>query len=190
LSNLDHAYGFEPYGPLLRTALYCVVTAPTIGIYKNDIAIADITTGAILTPFGYMPPIIDDAQPSSESKLLGSVLSVFDEDMNPVNYIAALEAGNGTIAGYVEVADHPYQLFIAQANSAIGVDAVGDNADVSGVAGDSTTGISKSEISTEIGGAGNLLLVRPYELDDATLTDCRWIVQINEHFFGSNLAGA
>ena len=188
MSNLDHAYGFEPYGPLLRSTLYCVTTAPTIGIYKNDIAISE-ASAALLTPHGYMPTILDDAQPSSETKLLGSVLACFDEDMNPVNYIAAAEVGNGTIAGYVLVADHPNQLFIAQADSAIGVAALGDNADVSGVAGDATTGISKSEISTAIASVGNLLLVRPYELDDATLTNCRWIVQISEHFFSAALAG-
>ena len=190
MANTDYAFGFIPYDNVIRQGLYVVPTLPTIGIFKNDLLVADISTGALATPFGYMPPVLDDAQPSDETKILGSVLSVFDEDMNPLSYIEALRAGDDTIAGYVMIADHPDQQFVAQANSALGVNAVGDNADISGVAGNTTNGISKAEIHTEIGGQGNLLLIKPHELDDVTLTNCRWIVQIAEHYYGGTpLAG-
>ena len=191
MANTDYAFGFIPFDNVLRTGLYCVITNPTIGIYKNDIVAADITTGAISTPFGYMPAIMDAAQIDGNTKLLGSVVSCFNEDMDPVNYIEAARTPGGTIAGYVMVADHPMQRFIAQANSNIGVQAIGDHANVAGVAGDSGTGISKAEVGTEAGGQANLLIIAPHLEDDATAANCRWIVQISEHYYaGSPLAGA
>ena len=191
MANTDYAFGFIPFDNVLRTGLYCVITNPTIGIYKNDIVAADIVSGAILTPFGYMAPIEDSSQADANTKLLGSVLSCFDEDMNPVNYIEAARTPGGTIAGYVMVADHPMQRFIVQANSNIGVDALGNHADVAGVAGDTGTGISKAGIGAEIVGQGNMLIIAPHLEDDATAADCRWIVQISEHYYaGSPLAGA
>ena len=190
-SSIDASFGFQPYGNVLRAQLYAVATAPTIAIYTNDIVIHG-GTGAS-TPIGYLP-IIEDAQAAdSYAFILGSVLECFDENMMPVSYIAALEAGNSTIAGYVLVADHPNQLFIAQEDggaNAITASEMGFNIDlISTNAGNTYTGIGGQELDSDSAGAAAALqfkLIRPHEDDtidvDATPYN-RWIVQVNEHFY-------
>jgi hypothetical protein len=192
-SSIDAPFGFQPYGPVLRANLYAVATAPTINIYHNDIVRHGGT--ALATRFGTMPIIEDSAVPDGGAHLLGSVIAIFDEDMAPVNRIVAAEAGDSTVAGYVMVADHPNQLFIAAEDgvtNAIDLAEVGQNADIiSGTlcAGNAYTGISKQEIDSDTAAttaALNVRLIRPHEDDtvaDDTNCHARWIVQINEHWF-------
>jgi hypothetical protein len=120
--------------------------------------------------------------------------------MNPVKYIAAAEAGNGTIAGYVMVADHPQQMFIAQEDAggnAITLVEGSMNADIVSVAlcaGNSTTGVSKQEIDSSTAAATAALNVKLYgpHPDDTPANDsyhCRYICTINEHYWGDTIAG-
>jgi len=192
----DNPFGFAVWDKLIRANLYAVPTAPTIAIYHNDIVVHG---GAHLaTSRGYLP-IIEDAQvPDGYPSLLGSVVAIFDENMDPVKYIAVAEAGDTVVAGYVMVADSPEQLFVAQEDSvtnAITLTEGGQNANLISVAlcaGNSTTGISTQEIDSDTAAttaALNLKIVRPHPFDTPTSDYCRYVVTINEHHYGDTIAG-
>jgi hypothetical protein len=192
-SSVDAAFGFQPYGNILRAQLYAVPTAPTVYIFHNDIVVHG--GSSVSTPIGYLPIIEDGSVPDSDPFILGSVLEVFDEDMVPVKYITIGEVGNGTIAGYVLVADDPNQLFIAQEDgetNAIDLAEAGNNCDlIAGTlcAGNTNTGIGKMELDSDSAKAdatAQFKLIRPHEDDtpaDDTNHYARWIVQVNEHFY-------
>jgi len=192
-SSVDAAFGFEPYGPILRTSMYAVQTAPVINVMMNDLVIHGGTM--VSTSQGYMPIIEDSAVPDGNADIVGGVVGIFDENMEPALYIAATEVGDGTIAGYVLVADHPQQLFLAQEDgttNAIDLADVGQNANiVSGTicAGDTNTGRSKQEIASDTISATaalNVRCIRPHEDDtpgDDTNCYCRWVCMINEHHY-------
>lgn len=197
--SVDAAFGFQPYDTVLRSNLYAVLTAPTIYIFHNDIVVHGGT--GVSTKFGYLPVIEDGSVPDSDSHILGSVLAVFDEDMIPVKYIAPAEVGDGTIAGYVLVADHPDQMFIAQEDgegNAIDLAEMGNNIDlIAGTlcAGNTYTGIGKMELDSDSAATTEALqfrLVKPHEDDtpaDDTYHYARWIVVANEHFYRATQAG-
>jgi hypothetical protein len=197
-SSVDNAFGFKPYGNVLRTGLYAVITAPTININHYDLV---LTGGTLVsTPVGYKLAIEDGSVPDGDPGILGSVLGIYDENMDPVSYIAATETGNGTIAGYVLVADHPQQMYIGQEDgdgNAIDVAEGGLNADIisaSLCAGSTTTGVSTQEIDSTSAAtteALQLQLIHPHEDDtpaDDSNANARWICMINEHFYGATAA--
>ena len=198
MSQYDNATGFQPYGEVLRANYYAVNTAPTIGFYVGDMV--HYTTGggsSIATPkMGYRPIVADDAVLAAGDFLIGAVLGCFDENMNPVKYIAATEAGDSTVAGYLLIADHPQQLFVAQE------DAVGNaitavegqcNAEVAPPtlnAGSTSTGISKQEIDSSSAANTSTLMLRllhPHPNDVAHVDGkwCRYICMINTHAYGN-----
>lgn len=197
----DWAFGFMPYQKLIRANYYCVQTAPVINIFHYDMVGAG---GAnILTPhLGYLPCIQDAVVPDGIDNLFGSVIGIFDEDFDPVAYIAATEAGNSTIAGYILVADDPNQLFVARedfATNAITAAEGSNNANIVSVTicgGNTTTGISKQMIDSDSAAttaALNLKLYSPHPSDGALVADdtpgdsgdegCRYICQITEHYY-------
>lgn len=193
MSSVDAPFGVAPYGPILRAQMYAVNTAPTINIFTQE----PVQHGGtmVATPIGYLPIIEDGAAPTSGTHLLGTVLACFDETLQPVKYIAAADAGNGTIAGYVLVADHPDQIFMAQEDgdtNAIDLAECGQNADlIWTVGGSTTTGLSGVEIdstSAATTAALQIRLIRPHEDDtpaDDTNCHARWLFTINEHFYNS-----
>ena len=202
MSSVDSPMGFQVFGPCLRQRLYAVQTAPTINVFHNDLVLHGGT--AVATSYGTLPIIEDGAVPdgvADTQKILGVVTSIFDENMLPVNYIAATEAGDSTVAGYVMVADHPDQLFLAQEDgttNAIDLVDIGQNADVVSAtlcAGDTDTGISTQEIASDTVGATAALDVKlHYPHPDDTVGDdtnchCRWVCSINTHFYDSFNAG-
>lgn len=192
-SSIDAAFGFQPYGNVLRAQLYAVLTAPTVYVFHNDIVVHGGTS--VATPIGYLPVIEDGSVPDSDPFILGSVLEVFDEKMFPLSYMAPARVGNGTIAGYVLVADDPNQLFVAQEDgesNAIDLAEVGQNIDlIAGTLclGNTNTGISLMELDSDSATANataQFKLIRPYEDDtpaDDTNHYARWIVMANEHFY-------
>jgi len=203
MSSVDAPMGFQVWGELLRANLYAVNTAPTIGVYHNDLVLHGGT--AVATRFGTKVIIEDGAVPdgvANTQKLLGVVIAIFDENMDPVKRIIPATAGDGTVAGFVLVADHPEQLFVAQEDgttAAIDLADVGENADIVSVAlcaGDANTGISKQEIASNTVHATAALDVKilfPHPDDtvgDDTNCHARWIVSINTHFFDKFHVGA
>jgi hypothetical protein len=187
--------------------MYGVITAPTINIFHQDLVMCG-STGVATPKLGTIMAIEDanivPATPGDASPLLGSVLAIYDENFDPISYIAATRVGNGTIAGYVLVADHPDQLFEAQEDAdttPIAAASVGLNVDVYSPAlslGNTGSGVGKQEIdSSSVAVTATLALhlvgMAHPETDSitavaATQAGCRWIVTINAHQYGRNFA--
>jgi hypothetical protein len=178
---------------------YAVNTAPTINISTGDIVIAG---GAVVsTPKGYLMDIRDSAVPDGVAGILGSVVAVEDSAGLHTDTIAPATAGDGTIAGYVMVADHPDQLFIAQEDgdgNAIDLAEGSMNVDIISAtlcAPNADTGVSTQMIdstSAATTAALQATLIHPH-IDnipaDYTKPYCRWICVINEHFYDGTVAG-
>jgi hypothetical protein len=199
MSSVDAAFGFIPYGDVLRVQRYAVNTAPTINIAPGDLLTAG---GAVVsTPKGYLMDVDDAAVMDGTAGILGAVVAVEDEDGAPLSYMAAGRVGNSTIAGYVMIADHPMQLFLAQedgATNAIDLDEGSMNANAVSAtlaAPNTDTGRSTMEIDSDSAAttaALNIKLIAPHPDDtpaDDTNCHCRWICQINEHYYGDTMAG-
>ena len=199
MSSVDAAFGFVPYGNVLRVTRYAVPTAPTINLCVGDLVAAG---GEIIsTPKGYLMAVDDAAVPDGDPAILGSIVSVEDSDGAHVQYLAPAATGDGTIAGYVMVADHPDQLFLAQEDggaNAIDLAEGSMNADVISAAlcaPDANTGRSTMEIDSSTAAttaALNVKLISPHPDDtpaDDTNCHARWICTINEHFYDGTIAG-
>ena len=198
MSSVDYPSGFSIWGECIRQSMYAVETEPVINVYHGDMVIGG---GAMLqTAHGAMTIIVDDAVPdgvAATEQVLGVVTAVFDKDMNPVKYIAATEAGDSTVAGYIMVADDPHQRYIIQEDgttAAIDLADAGMTVDVVSVAlcaGTAASGISTQEIASDTvdnTAAHDLLLHFPHPDDTvANDTNChaRWIVSINTSFYGT-----
>lgn len=197
MSNVDRAFGFEVCGPLLRARLYAVQTAPVINVMHGDIVVSGAEV--ISTKFGYKNIIADAAVPDDTADILGVVIAVMDENMDPVAYIAATETGDTTVAGYIMVADHPDQEFLVQEDgdtTPIAAANAGQNCDMQSAticAGNTGTGLSGQELDSTTVGTGadvQIKLIEPHPEDDVGSAYCRWKVQINEHHYGDTIAGA
>jgi len=208
MANTDWAFGFQPYEKLYPCHYYSIVTAPTLNYFHNDIV--GISEDFLLTPkMGYLQELNNDAVPDSLDNLLGSIVALFDENFDPVKYIAATDAGNGTIAGYALVADDPRQLFVAREDfdsNAIEATEASFNADLISVAlcaGNTTTGLSRQMIDSTSAAntaALNLKLMGPHPNDTELFADdtpgtsgdegCRFICRINMHYWNLGTATA
>ena len=202
MASTDAPFGFAVYGECLRERLYAVNTEPVIGFYVGDCVLHG--GSAVATAFGTLPILEDGAVVdgvADTQKLVGVVTACFDEHMDPVKYIAATEAGDGTVAGFVMVADHPDQLFLVQEDgttNAIDLADVGQNADIVSATnneGNANTGLSTQQLASDTVAATAALDVKlQFPHPDDTVgndTNCyaRWIVSINTHFYDSFNAG-
>ena len=197
MANKDRPFGFEPVGELLRVNYYAVQTAPVINVCINDIVVHGGTS--VATPKLGQLSIIEDAQvPDGYANILGVVVATFDEDFNPIQYIAAGRVGNSTIAGYVAVADHPDQMFLAQEDgdtTPIAAASAGFNANLISAtlaAPNTHSGISTMEIDSDSAAntaALNVKLINPHPDDTIATAYCRWFVYINEHHYDGTIAG-
>ncbi len=195
MSQSDNANGFQPYGEVLRASMYVVQTNPTLAFYHGDMV--HFTSGGgqsiLSSVLGYMPKVDDSAILAADDILIGSVIGIFDEYLQPLKYMAVARTGDSTIAGHLLIADHPQQQFVAQE------DAVGNaitavegqcNAEViapAANAGNTTTGMSKMEIdSTSAANTATLMLklIRPHPNDVAHVNgkNCRYICMINTNY--------
>lgn len=191
MANPDFARGLQPWGPLLRARLYALVQAIGTAMYHQDLV--ETVSGGIVSKFGNYTSIISEEEGAAYT-LVGSVLALFDENMDPVMYVAASEAGDGTVAGYALVADHHEQEFVAQATgTAISIDNCGQTAQMTNVGGTTGTGLSLMEINgtTGVGATATnaVQLLNPVPDQDVTLTNCDWICKINTHFTRTGVAG-
>ena len=196
----DAPFGFIPYGPVLRVQRYAVNTAPVLNFSPGDVVLPG---GAIVsTPKGYLMDVLDAAVIVTATPALGAITSVEDEDGAPLQYMAAGRVGNGTIAGYLMIADHPDQIYLAQEDDggSVAIDLVDGsmNADIASATvdapntetGRSTQQIDSSSIATTA--TLTIKLIRPHE-DDIPAVDAspyvRWVCQINEHHYGDTIVG-
>jgi len=196
----DKPSGFSVWGKLLRARLYAVQTLPTIHVYHCD---AVVHGGLVIaTPHGFTNIIADGTVPDGDAGLLGAVIAVMDHDMNPVSHILKLTVGEGGVAGYIMVADHPDQEFIAQEDcvtAPIALAEGGMNADLIAATiclGDSTTGLSTQEIESDSAATTSTLSLKlhyphPEDTIPGTLNTNhpRWIVTMNAHYYGDTMAG-
>lgn len=194
-------FGFKIWEKCLRARLYAVDTAPTINISVDDIVAAEVA-GLSTPKLGLVAYIYDaavlSATPGDEEQIIGAVQALFDENMDPVQYIAAAEVGDGTVAGYALVADHPDQQYMAVVDAAITAADMDLNYPLSGsalYAPDTYTKISAQFITTTSAAVTNTIPFRllgqshPSE-DSYALAGCRMICQVqpNCHLFGAGTA--
>ena len=113
LATTNAPFGLIPWGNVLEAHMYCIVDpVASGGIFHGDLVEHGGTT--LATPaHGQLVEAVMEAEGASGS-LLGGVLAVFDVNYDPQLYLAGAATGNGTIAGYVLVADHPNQLYLCQ----------------------------------------------------------------------------
>ena len=205
MANIDAPFGFRPWGEVLRARLYPVITAPTINIATGDIvaaALEGVTSAKLGSAIAVNDGEIIPATTGDAFLLIGSVLECFDEDMNPLanassGYIAAARAGDATVAGYVLVADHPDQQYVAQADAAVTVASLDLNYEITSVAlsaPNSITGISTQEIGVSGADVTVTIPLRLYgqaypAQDSYAAAGCRWVCQINPlcHLYGAGL---
>jgi len=197
MANLDAPFGFVPWEKVLRQNLYAVPTAPTIHVCVGDLVFED--TGNIVSgKLGVGIAVYDAAVPTTtlgDALLcLGAVTACFDEKMDPCNHIDVAEAGDGTVAGYVLVADHPYQQFLAQADAAITTANFELNYEITSVAlcqPDTRTGMSTMEINVSGANVTSTIPIRlvkqPFITDNPAAAGCRLVCQINPlcHRYGA-----
>jgi hypothetical protein len=205
MANNDAPFGFKPWGEVLRARIYAVQTAPTINVFTNDMVHGGLLSLACTGGRGEVM-IIEDANiipatPGDNAQIIGSVLACFDENMVPTPYIAATEVGDGTVAGYVLVADHPMQQFVAQEDgdtAAIISADIGLNFDIYSPVlslGNTYTGISKQEIDSDSHNTTVTIALRLFGMaypnqDTVGSAGCRWICQVNPaaHIWGTSQA--
>jgi hypothetical protein len=202
LSNNDVPHGFNIWGILKRSRLYQVPTAPTIGFYHGDMVQADTTVAAVSAKLGAGKQVYDTAVIGATAgdtlHILGVVVGIFDEDMDPILYMAPARVGDSTVAGYLSIADDPTQLFEAQGDSAFTLANLDLNYELTVPAlnaGNTSTGISKQEIA--IAGATVTATIpltlhgQSHPEDDVySAAGCRMICSINPdcHVYGDSLA--
>jgi hypothetical protein len=202
MANTDRPHGFQVFRMLRRAGLYAVATAPTIAFSCGDMVQGENSGIACTKGNGTMLQVYDTAVISTTEgdtrPIYGAVISCFDENMSPILYIAAARVGDGTIAGYLLVADHPDQEFEAQADGSIAAADIDLNHEITVVAlnaPNTYTGISTMEIAAA--GAAVTATIplkmgrQAYpEQDVITAAGCRWIVQINPscHYWADGTA--
>ena len=202
MANNDAPFGFKPWGEVLRANIYGVITAPTINVMTQDMVHGGIDSVASAR-LGQIPAIEDaniiPATPGGTAKIMGAVLACFDENMVPCPYIAAGEVGDGTVAGYVLLADHPDQMFYAQEDGDTAAIVAADlmlNFDIYSPAlslGTTSTGISLQEIDSNSHNTTVTIALKLFGMaypnqDTVGSAGCRWICQVNPsaHLWGSN----
>jgi len=190
MANPDFARGLQPWGPLLRARLYAVVSEVAVAMYHGDMV--ETVSSGVVSKFGNYTLVVTEAEGANYT-IVGGVLALFDEKMDPVPYIALSEVGDGAVAGYALVADHPEQEFVAQETTSVaGILDCGQNANMKNLGGNTATGLSTMEIDGSSVGATStyaLQLLNPVPDQDVTLADCDWICKINTHFTRESIAG-
>ena len=203
MANTSWHGGFTPYEKVISCHYYHVTTEPIIGFYHGDmvgVSGVNVNTGIM----GVLPGAYDDAIIDGLSNVLGAVLAIFDENMDPCKYIAATDAGNSTIAGFVLVADDPMQFYVGREDfdsNAIELTEGSTNADIQSVAlsaGHAVTGRSTQLIDSTTAATTADLQLRiygPHPNDTLLAADntpgtsadegCRYIVKVNKAFYGS-----
>jgi hypothetical protein len=202
MSNNDNPHGFNVWGVLKRQRLYQVPTAPTIAFFHGDMVQADTTIAAVSAKLGAGKQVYDaaiiGATAGDTLHILGVVVGIFDEKMDPVSYIAAGEVGDGTVAGYLSIADDPTQLFEAQGDAAFTLADLDLNYELTVPAlnaGNTNTGVSKQEIDAAGTAAVTatiplILHGQSHPLEDVySAAGCRMICSINPdcHVYGDSL---
>lgn len=190
MSNTDAAFGLRVWGEMLGAHLYALATSYGTAVYIGAMMETDGTSYA--TKYGGSIPGCAVEETGAVGSILGAVIAIFDSDMDPVNYLAASTAGDSTVAGYVLIADHPQQRFLAQEDgetTPIAAASIGLNADMIGTGGSTTTGVSTMEIDSNTVNTTSTLAVKILSgHPDDTINSAygRFIIMINSHHHAPN----
>jgi hypothetical protein len=192
MANPDAPKGLQIWGPLLRQRLYGVEATLAVALFHGHMVITE--SKAVNSKFGNYTAVISRVT-GGTSEIVGAVTALFDYNMDPVLSLAAT-AGDGIMTGYAMVADHPQQEFVVQEDgdgAVCGIADAGQNADmIATSAGNTGTGVSGWEMdssSVAVTATLALQLLNPVPDQDATVLHCDWIVRLNAHFTGNNIAG-
>ena len=200
MASTDAPFGFMPYGDILRANWYAIVTEYATAVHVGDAA--EIGGTAITTKRRGTIQNMQVEETGAAGSMLGSVLSLEDSSGVPVSYLAASTVGDGTVAGYALISDHPQQVYIAQEDgdtSSIVAANIGLNVEgISTHSGDTNTGRSKMELdSSSVATTGTLAwkLIGVHPDDSissagAAGNHARFIVMVNSAHKGSNVLGA
>lgn len=192
--STDAAFGFIPWGPVIRANMYAIVTNNAVAVYRGML-MENVGT-ALLTPkMGYLQQAISE-ETGADGTIIGAVLAIFNHDMEPVKYLAASTTGDGVIAGYALIADSPDQLYLAQEDgdtSSLAAADIGLNVDAIGTTGDTNTGLSYMEIDSSSKNTTNSLALKLVGIhpDDTIASGAaagghaRFIVKINSAYMGN-----
>lgn len=197
MATVDAPTGLTVYGELLSTKLCCIVTNPTPALGLGHLMEYSGTT--LSTPVGQLMSVMVE-ETGAVGSIMGGLVGLFDENFDPVKYIAAAEAGNSTIAGYALIADDPRQHYVIQEDgdtSSMEIANMGLNVDCVGVTVDTTTGRSKMELDSSTVAATNTLALKihgPHPHDTisaagAAGNHCRFIVSVNAAWFSTAVVG-
>ena len=117
MANTASYGGFRCWNKILHTGMSAFITAPAINFCVGDLVQGDLTW-TVTAKFGALPNIYDTGvigtTEGATRPLYGSILAIFDSNMDPLMYMPASLAGDGTVAGYALIADDPYQVYVAQ----------------------------------------------------------------------------
>jgi len=193
MSNLDRAFGLEPIGKMLGANLYAFATSNAAAIYLQCLVEHNGTSYTTRKGAGIPGCYVEET--GAAGSLLGSVIALFDSDMNPINYLPITTTGDAIVAGYALVADHPMQQFLIQEDgdtTPVAAASIGLNADLTGTGGSTVTGLSTQEIDSDTVNTTSTLAVkilRAHPDDTVATANCRFIVQVNAHHNGSGIDG-
>ncbi len=199
-ATVDAPLGLQPWECTLRERPYAIVTSNAVAVSIGDMV--EAVGEAVITPLhGNLMKVITE-ETGAAGSIVGAVTGLMDSDGFPVAYIAASTTGNGVIAGYAMVADHPDQTFVAQEDgdtSSLQVADIGYNIDmVSTQSATSANGyLGKMELDSDtVANTATLALklwgVHPDDTISAAGAAgnyCRFLVKINTHFYGDGIVG-
>jgi len=201
MATTDAPFGFTPWGPVLHASMYAIAASYGTAVCPGDIM--EIAGTAASTPDYGTLPTAQVEETGAAGTIIGACLATFDYMGDPCYYIAASTAGNGTIAGYALIADHPDQLYVAQEDgdtSSIVVANIGLNAEAISTATESSANnyhgcmeIDSDSVTSDATLA--LQVLRPHPDDTisaagAAGNHCRFIVKIASSYAGSQKTGA
>jgi len=194
MANLNASFGLIPWGPILHTSRYAIVTEYATAVFVGDPM--GMTGASYATRFGQGIPGCEIQVAGAAGAMLGGVIAVEDYTGHPLLYLPASTAGDGVVAGYVTVADHPMQEWVIQEDgdtTPVAAASVGLNADLIATnAGSTVTGRSGIEIDSDSVNVTATLAVhilRAHPFDTIASANCRFICQIKAHYLGANVVG-
>lgn len=194
MANTDARFGLRPWGNVLRVQRYAIVTEYATAVFVCDPM--GMTGTSYTTKFGQGVPGVEVDVDGAAGAIVGSVVGVESYEGEPLQYLPASTVGDGTIAGFALVADHPDQLFVIQEDGVatpVAAASIGLNADMIAThAGDTGTGVSGVELNSDTVATTVTLalhVLRAHPDDTIGSANCRFIVTINAHYHGSNVVG-
>jgi hypothetical protein len=200
MANTNAPFGFKPYGNVLRSNWYPVAHDYGTALFIGDvIQCAATPTGLVCGKFdGDTRMSVELSTAGAAGLVLGAALAFMHGGTGDViSYLPATQHGDGVVAGYVLVADHPDQLYIVQEDgdtTPIAAANIGQN--ISAIythTGNTGNGQSKAEIDSNTVATTNTFafrLVKSYPGDTVASAYCRWIVIVNPNasFYASATA--